>query len=1292
MSRPGRYSFYGRRQNRITRSFEPKIVASAGTAYTDAATVTLRIAPIEVVLASETFGTTVSMGSGWGTDSQGDAWSTFLATGADVTKYGKGSGSGQIKYDTANSNRNAFVGPAVLDSDQRVMVTLASTPTGTGGLIHSLASRATDTLNLYRGRIQQLTGSGFSCNIARVVAGTNTDALGTNQGVTGLVSGDNVWLRMVTSGGVTPTLDLYIWKDGTTEPTTPTLSWTDPSPITNAGQGGIRGIAIAGNTSLPTISYANYISASLAEVYGQSASAVYTDTETPVVAITPSTVDLHEIQDAGTVPIALTPSSTDLKVTDYLDSGTPVIAITPSVVDIHEIPDVATVALAITPSATEFAGQTNADTATVGVVITPIVGAGAITPAYHDSTNSVLGARATSINVNIPGSASIGDLALLFCDSNASGVTWTTPSGWTVVPGTPANSSFGNSLAAFYRVLDGTEGTSVTLSITGGTTRSLAASIVAYSGINPTTPILDTPTTFGSSSGTTTASFPSVTLSAANEIVVTAVGWSGSNGAGSSVTPPTGYTERQDVSTAIAAVAEGLIEVSDKLFVASGTTGAFTATVANSGAVAAIAVPLNPATGVVGEAAQFADTGTVAVGITPSSTEFITHTYTDAATPVLAVTPSTVDIHEIPDSGTVSLVITPEFDAGTGIILTDNFNRTTGSDLGTASDGHVWVRFSGTAANNLVVTDHAEFRQPSGTNTNAVYYITAPNGDSRSVITNIPSVLTSQVAGQNLTFCWRYRSNVVGASENGYECRLSMTASGGLRLTLVRYAAGAATTLVSSADILGPGTWTLADQLMWEVQVIGDMHELRLWKASGVRPNAPSTLWDASADGTKYPTGIGFAFRIAANGTPAADETWNVDNVSVVDLSEVAQFADAATIGLAITPSGVDTYSAGNTYTDANTVSIVLTPSVVEAAQFGDSATVLVDIDNTASLEQRVSTDSATVPVAFTPFATEGAQFADSANVPVLLTPIAVEAALFADAVSVGVALTPASTDTAQYLESATIPIALTPSAAEVYGRVLTDTGAVALTLSPSAQESAQRADASTVPVTITNSGSEFVIAGLFDADTSYVHVTPSIVEIADLVDSANVPLNLSVTFTEVPERAFLDSNTVSVAITPITTFEDLFKTDVAEVLVKITPFTLSEFQSDGDIVPMHISAALAEIFVHDDSNVVILNIDGSSLEVTSLTTMGTVLFTVTPSVVTVFEGIDQATILVTITPGVVFEVQQVADYLLVGVISNKWTAILRDATYSGTLHDTRYVVVGFDNRWSYHYRGRGDE
>ena len=240
--------------------------------------------------------------------------------------------------------------------------------------------------------------------------------------------------------------------------------------------------------------------------------------------------------------------------------------------------------------------------------------------------------------------------------------------------------------------------------------------------------------------------------------------------------------------------------------------------------------------------------------------------------------------------------------------------------------------------------------------------------------------------------------------------------------------------------------------------------------------------------------------------------------------------------------------------------------------------------------------------------------------------------------------------------------------------------------------EGAQFGDSGTPRVTITNSGTEALFSAIFDADTARVKFTVSAVDVADLADSGAPRVTITPSSTDVPERAFLDSGTITVGIAPATTFEDIVKSDSLTISLTITPFALSEFQGDGDIVPVRITSTLIEAYAYADTKIVLLSIIPDATETGGLTTPGTILFHITPSVAEVLATIDAATILVSIKPGVVFEVRRVADYLLVGVVSSKWTAILRDNAYSGKLHETRYVVVSFDNRWHYHYRGRGDE
>lgn len=1021
------------------------------------------------------------------------------------------------------------------------------------------------------------------------------------------------------------------------------------------------------------------------------------DAATVSILITPSAVEIHEYTDTGTVGVVITPSGADTA--QFADSATATVVITPSTVEARISTDAGTVPVTLTPSATESQSGSTIDAATVTVTITPgPTAAEILTDTFTRTVPSDLGtADSGQTWVRTGGNSANTSVASGIATFNQPagvnlGSTYTIPEynrnsrqtlllAPTVLVSQIATQGF---LCQWrYRTNAAVNSNSYEARLQVSTGGLIRVALVRLDASVATT-LVPTTTVFAAGAWTLSDqfAFECQVVDNFHEVRVWKVG------ANRPSTPTFSYDASGDATIYdngtnfdIRVISNGS-PTADQAWLVDQINVVELSETFQAVDAATVGITLTPSAV---ETAQYVDTGTVLVDVSASSTDVaadvealtarVTITpsgtdaavFVDAATVGMVITPSSSDVAAFVDSATATVTITPsttveqristdaatvpvaitpsatEFqssglvDAGTAlititpgpnvipIIFTDTFGRTVSNNLGTADTGQTWVRLGGTASSTNVASGIATMAQLAGLNSGSTYTVPQYNKNSRATILVQPTVLISQVSGQNFIYEWRYRTNGLSGS-NSYESRFQVNLAGDIRIALVREDNSVATTMIVNTTVYAAGNWSLSDQFVFEVQVIDNIHEIRAWKTTDARPSAPTASYDASGDSVIYDSGTNFDMRSIANGAPTADESWLIDQIDVVEISETLQVVEAATATITITPSAAET---------------------------------------------RVSTDSATVALTVSPSSTESAQFADSANVPIALSPSAIEAAQFAEAVSVALKLTPSSTDTAQLVESGTIPITITPSSVDVYGRVLTDGGTVTMKLTPTAVESAVFVEAVTVPLTILPGGSD--IEAATEAATVRVTLTPS--------------------STDITERAYLDSPTVPLTITPVTTFEALDKSDVGTPTVYITPSLLSEFQGEGDIVPLRITSTLVEVFVHADATVVLLSITGDSSELVSLTTMSTVLIDITPGLLEdILAGVDAATILVSITPGLILEVQQVADYLLVGVLSNKWTAILRANTYAGTLFETRYVVTDFDNRWHYHWRGRGDE
>lgn len=235
----------------------------------------------------------------------------------------------------------------------------------------------------------------------------------------------------------------------------------------------------------------------------------------------------------------------------------------------------------------------------------------ALTPSpdikYHGSSSATVNATASTIVVTVPTGTIDGDVLVMGVSArgNLAGSAVTTPSGWTL-RGTPIQTGNGvadQSLYMFTRVAS-SEPASYTVTV-GSTTRIMAA-MLAYSGVDNTTPFDVASGNSGASSASAVA--PTLSAAATGEMLVEFFA-SVSN---STWTAPTGSTERVDIS--VGSVTS--FEAADELLSASGATGTRTATSSVAGVWCAAMLTLKGAS----TAASVSATVVAAVVAVPSPT------------------------------------------------------------------------------------------------------------------------------------------------------------------------------------------------------------------------------------------------------------------------------------------------------------------------------------------------------------------------------------------------------------------------------------------------------------------------------------------------------------------------------------------------------------------------------------------------------------------------------------------------------------------------------------------------
>ncbi|MBN9609083.1 MAG: hypothetical protein BGO26_14220 [Actinobacteria bacterium 69-20] len=201
-------------------------------------------------------------------------------------------------------------------------------------------------------------------------------------------------------------------------------------------------------------------------------------------------------------------------------------------------------------------------------------------PAYRDSTWAMQGSPVTSITMTVPSGTVVGDILLADVSFNAGqGTSVTPPAGWTLVRSDLPDSNSGNWL---YSRVATAEDPGKNYTWSNGTSSQSSGTIVAYSGVNSTTPF-DAPvagTAFVPPPISTTIDAPSVTAATAPSTLVVFVAVK----QGGTISTPTGMTPREQVfkSVSVAAFEQNIS--------ATGATGVRTATKGAGGASQAEAV------------------------------------------------------------------------------------------------------------------------------------------------------------------------------------------------------------------------------------------------------------------------------------------------------------------------------------------------------------------------------------------------------------------------------------------------------------------------------------------------------------------------------------------------------------------------------------------------------------------------------------------------------------------------------------------------------------------------------
>lgn len=331
--------------------------------------------------------------------------------------------------------------------------------------------------------------------------------------------------------------------------------------------------------------------------------------------------------------------------------------------------------------------------------------------------------------------------------------------------------------------------------------------------------------------------------------------------------------------------------------------------------------------------------------------------------------------------------------------------------------------------------------------------------------------------------------------------------------------------------------------------------------------------------------------------------------------TESAQFVDTGTVGITLTPSSTDaavfvdsatvlvdidnsaSVEVGIIHTDAGTVGIAVTPSSTDVAAYIEAATVPVALTPSV-VEGTVHTDSATVPVALTLSGADTGQKVESGTVRLTLTPDSTEiyGASAADADTAKMFITVSDVSFMAMTEATTVPIALTPSGTEIKERAYLDSGEADILITVDGTEFIAKEEIATVFVVL-QPGLLYEFQG--DGDVLPIHITPSVMEGFLFQDAAQVYLQIDGDASEAGS-SFSTFGTVLVDIQPATDLEFALLTDSATVALLITPHAVIEVKIIADYLLVGTLSKHYTAVLRDNAYILVLGDTRYTLDLSS--------------------------------------------------------------------------------------------
>lgn len=215
-----------------------------GGAATDTATVTVAANPAYAV---DEFERTAS--AGWGSASPGGAW-TLSGT---LSRYSVADGVGKVSLGAGTGSTVSLGSVSATDTEAAMTLTTDKAPTG-GGLYASVIGRQVSATADYRGKLKLGADGVVTAYLTKMISGTETVLTwGVVPGLT-YAAGDKLNIRTQVVGTSPTTLQLKVWKVGTTEPTTWNLTTTDATAaLQAAGAAGMYTYVTGSATGVPVV-------------------------------------------------------------------------------------------------------------------------------------------------------------------------------------------------------------------------------------------------------------------------------------------------------------------------------------------------------------------------------------------------------------------------------------------------------------------------------------------------------------------------------------------------------------------------------------------------------------------------------------------------------------------------------------------------------------------------------------------------------------------------------------------------------------------------------------------------------------------------------------------------------------------------------------------------------------------------------------------------------------------------------------------------------------------------------